>query len=641
MSAPPPQPRFRRDYRPPSHLIEHIELDVDLRPERTIVESTLTIRRNPLVDGPTAQLTFDAEALDLLEVAVDGVVIEPRGYTFDERGLTLDEPADAFSLRTRVAIDPAGNTTLSGLYRSSRIYCTQCEAEGFRRITPFFDRPDVMATYTTRITADVATCPVLLSNGNRVETGELPDGRHFARWHDPAPKPSYLFALVAGELVCHRGEHATPSGRSVDLEIWVEPENATRCAYALGSLQRAMRWDEEVFGLEYDLNTYMIVAVSDFNMGAMENKGLNVFNAKYVLAEAETATDDDYEGIESVIGHEYFHNWTGNRVTCRDWFQLTLKEGLTVFRDQWFTAEMRSAGVKRISDVKILRTAQFAEDAGPMRHPIRPESYIEMNNFYTVTVYNKGAEVVRMLRTLLGREGFLAGMKLYFERHDGSAVTCDDFVAAMADANDVTLDTFARWYEQAGTPTVRARGRYDAASKTYELELEQRDAAGNVPERDRCWHIPVAVGLLGSSGADMQLRLEGDADQPSTASTPASPAAVETRVLELAQPSQRFRFVEVDEAPVPSLLRDFSAPVRLDMERAPDELAFVIRHDNDAFNRWGCLRSSGNQGSARHDVGARPPNHPVARSGVPGRLRRLVAPARRRRGVACPRADAP
>ncbi|TPV93830.1 MAG: aminopeptidase N [Myxococcales bacterium FL481] len=574
-----PAPRFRRDYRPPSHLIERVDLEFDLRPQRTEVRSRLEVRPSPETDArPAPRLTLDAEALELVSVAVDGRPLSPAEYELTDTSLTLPVPAAPFVVDTVVRIDPDANKALSGLYRSNALYCTQCEAEGFRRITPYLDRPDVMATFTTRITADAQMCPALLSNGDCTERGQLDDGRHFAVWHDPAPKPSYLFALVAGQLECHADEHVTPSGRRVALEIWVEPDNIERCAHAMRSLKRAMVWDEQVFDLEYDLSTYMIVAVSDFNMGAMENKGLNIFNAKFVLAERETATDEDCEGIESVVAHEYFHNWTGNRVTCRDWFQLTLKEGLTVFRDQWFTSEVRSAGVKRIHDVKRLRTHQFVEDAGPMRHPIRPESYIEMNNFYTPTVYSKGAEVIRMLRTLLGRDGFLAGMRLYFERHDGQAVTCDDFLAAMADANGADLTQFARWYARAGTPIVVAHGHHDPDRHTYDLQLEQRHYNGDPVADDDGLHIPVAVGLLGPDGSDLPLRL----DPPLEAATPEAT----TQVLHLRSPRQSFRFVGVRDAPVLSLLRDFSAPVRVEYERSREELALLLRRDHDPFNRW-------------------------------------------------------
>jgi len=581
MSIEKPQTVHRLDYRPPDYTIDQVDLDFTLGEDETIVVARLSVRRNfaaLAVEAPP--LVLDGEDLETLEVRLDGEPLgEPRCHVADT-ALTVERPPERFVLETRVRIRPHENTHLSGLYRTSGNFCTQCEAMGFRRITWFLDRPDVMARYSTTITADKQACPVLLSNGNRVLEEDLGDGRHRVRWEDPFPKPSYLFALVAGDLRCHRGAYTTMSGRDVALEIWVEPQNIDRCEHALLSLQRAMRWDEQVYGLEYDLDVYMIVAVNDFNMGAMENKGLNVFNSKYVLARPETATDDDYEGIERVIGHEYFHNWTGNRVTCRDWFQLTLKEGLTVFRDQQFGADMTSAPVVRIGDVVQLRTAQFAEDAGPMAHPIRPDAYISMDNFYTSTVYNKGAEVIRMYHTLLDADGFRRGMDLYFERHDGRAVTCDDFLDAMADANDRDLTQFARWYAQPGTPLVEGRDEFDAASGRYTLHLRQSyprigyegvDGATREPVT-----IPVSMGLLGEGGAELPLRLEDERqDWPHG-----------TRVLELSRAEQTFTFVGLAERPVPSLLRDFSAPVRLRMERSAEDLAFLMAHDTDPFNRW-------------------------------------------------------
>lgn len=566
-----PQPIYRKDYRPPAFRIDRVDLRFELGETSTTVHATLAMRRDAGTPAGTP-LALHGENLTLVRVALDGRALAAGEYEVSAEGLTLADPGAAFELSTVVEIRPQDNTELSGLYRSSGNFCTQCEAEGFRRITYFLDRPDVMARYSVTIEAERARCPVLLANGNRVAEGELAGGRHYARWEDPFPKPSYLFALVAGDLRSLTGEFVTRSGRTVRLEIWVEPENIDRCEHALRSLQRAMRWDEEAFGREYDLDVYMIVAVNDFNMGAMENKGLNVFNAKYVLARPDTATDDDYEAIESVIAHEYFHNWTGNRVTCRDWFQLTLKEGLTVLRDRLFSADMGSPAVQRITDVLALRTAQFAEDSGPMAHPIRPESYIEMNNFYTATVYEKGAEVIGMLRTLLGPAGFRRGMDLYFERHDGQAVTCDDFVAAMADANGRDLAHFSRWYSQVGTPVLRARGEHDAAARTYTLTLEQAPPRGReaAPEL----HVPVAVGLLGPDGAALPLRLEGEATGP------------DSRVLELRARSESFRFVDIDAPPALSLLRGFSAPVELEVDRGDDELARLMAFDPDPFARW-------------------------------------------------------
>jgi aminopeptidase N len=537
------------------------------------------MRRSDPADGAASSepepLVLQGELLELVSVAIDGVALPPEAYRVDQESLTIAEVPARFALSTVVRTEPQNNTQLEGLYRSGRTFCTQCEAEGFRRITYFLDRPDVMARYTTTIEADAREYPVLLSNGNRIDEGELPGGRHFVRWRDPFPKPCYLFALVAADLRCHAGTFTTRSGRVVRTEIWVEPHNVDACEHALRSLHKAMAWDEEVFGLEYDLDVYMVVAVSDFNMAAMENKGLNVFNDKYVLARPQTATDDDYENIEGVIAHEYFHNWTGNRVTCRDWFQLTLKEGLTVFRDEQFSADMGSPAVKRITDVRTLRTSQFAEDASPTAHPIRPEAYIEMNNFYTVTVYNKGAEVIRMIHTLLGAEGFRRGMDRYFERHDGQAVTCEDFVAALADGSGVDLQQFFRWYEQVGTPVVEAEGMWDQASGRYALTLRQRPpAVAKGPTLPL--HVPVAVGLVGPDGRDLPLeRIE-------------PPVAVRgsTALLELRETEQTFMFHGVTERPVPSVLRGASAPVRLELSRGEDELAFLMGHDSDSFNRW-------------------------------------------------------
>jgi aminopeptidase N len=567
MKDPRPQPIYRKDYRPPDYLVDAVHLHVQLHETFALVDATLHVRRRPGADA-AAPLVLDGEALELLAIDLDGTPLAPDAYTRDDRELTIAAVPERFVLHTQVRIDPASNTELSGLYLSGDTYCTQCEAEGFRRITYFPDRPDVMARYATRIEADRARCPVLLSNGNRIEHGELPEGRHFVVWEDPFPKPSYLFALVAADLRCHAGTFTTASGRDVRLEIWVEPANIDSCEHALLSLQKAMKWDEERFGREYDLDIYMIVAVGDFNFAAMENKGLNIFNAKYVLARPDSATDEDYEDIEGVIAHEYFHNWTGNRVTCRDWFQLTLKEGLTVYRDESFTADMTSPAVKRIHDVRLLRTSQFAEDRSPNAHPIRPESYIEMNNFYTVTVYNKGAEVVRMYETLLSRDGFRRGMDLYFQRHDGQAVTCDDFRAAMADANGVDLEQFGRWYTQAGTPVVHAEGTWHEAEREYVLTLRQ--------EAPQVLHVPVAVGLVGPEGRDLELhctdrgvRVEGS-----------------TAICELREASTTFTFEDVDVRPVPSLLRGFSAPVKLQIERSRDELQFLAAHDADPFNRW-------------------------------------------------------
>ncbi|MCA8925610.1 MAG: aminopeptidase N, partial [Planctomycetes bacterium] len=526
----------------------------------------------------TPPLRLHGETLELLSIELNGQALGPKAYAVDAEGLTVHEVPAAFTLTTQVRLKPQENFSLSGLYRTSGNFCTQCEAHGFRRITYFLDRPDVMATYRTTIVADTQRYPVLLGNGNKVDEGRLADGRAWVTWADPFPKPSYLFALVAGNLACHSGTFTTKSGREVELEIWVEPQNIDKCEHALRSLQKSMRWDEETFGLEYDLDIYMIVAVNDFNMGAMENKGLNVFNSKYVLARPDTATDQDYEAIEAVIGHEYFHNWTGNRVTCRDWFQLTLKEGLTVYRDQRFTADMTSAAVKRIKDVQGLRVRQFLEDAGPMAHPVRPESYVSMDNFYTATVYQKGAEVVRMYETLLGRKGFRRGMDLYFERHDGEAVTCDDFRAAMADANKADLEQFGRWYQTPGTPQVAVEDRWDAAAGRYTLTLTQSlsERASAIPADQRELHIPIAVGLLGRDGGALPLRIEGQGVR----------VQGDTAVLELRQATQAFSFTGLSERPIPSVLRGFSAPVKLSFPRERADLAFLMAHDTDTFSRW-------------------------------------------------------
>ncbi|HRP95166.1 MAG TPA: aminopeptidase N [Rhodocyclaceae bacterium] len=574
----------RGDYAPLSWTVARVALHFRLDPEATVVTSTLHCVRNPV--APAGPLRLYGDSLELVALQVGGASA-PDGMvetTPDGLELTLDGEQAEVEVVTR--IDPAANSALSGLYLSKGGYFTQCEPEGFRRITYFPDRPDVMARYTVTLEADRERCPVLLSNGNLLEQGELEDGRHFARWEDPFPKPSYLFALVAADLVALERRVTTASGREVLLQVWVEDGNLDRTAHAMDALVHAMRWDEEVFGLELDLERFMIVAVSDFNMGAMENKGLNIFNAKYVLARADTATDVDYEHIESVVAHEYFHNWTGNRVTCRDWFQLTLKEGLTVFRDQQFSADMLAAAagpegaasaraVKRIDDVRALRTAQFPEDAGPMAHPIRPETYQEINNFYTATVYEKGAEVIRMLHTLLGHEGFRNGMDLYFSLHDGEAVTCDEFVECMAEANGRDLDQFMLWYSQAGTPVVEARGVWEADEGAYTLTLTQRLAPSPGQPDKLPQLIPVAIGLIGPDGRDQPLRLDGETH-----------GGASTRVLELRETEQRFRFVDLAAEPVPSLLRGFSAPVVLELAEDDARLAFRMAHDSDAFNRW-------------------------------------------------------
>ncbi|AIB13645.1 aminopeptidase N (plasmid) [Azospirillum argentinense] len=565
-----------QDYRPPAHLIDTVDLFFDLGEEVTTVRAQLGLRRNPACDGAAAlPLTLDGQRLELMSVALNGQPLGDADYTVTPDHLTVHSVPETFTLETVVRIKPQENTALEGLYKSSGNFCTQCEAEGFRKITYFADRPDVMARYTTTITADKARYPVLLSNGNLMESGDLPDGRHRAVWEDPFPKPCYLFALVAGTLVHQEDRFRTASGRDVTLRIYVEPGNEDKVDHAMRSLIKSMRWDEEVFGLEYDLDIFNIVAVGDFNMGAMENKSLNVFNTKYILAKPETATDQDFLGIEAVVAHEYFHNWTGNRVTCRDWFQLSLKEGLTVFRDQEFSSDMNSRAVKRIADVQRLRTVQFPEDSGAMAHPVRPDSYVEINNFYTPTVYDKGSEVIRMYHTLLGPQGFRKGMDLYFQRHDGQAVTCDDFAAAMSDATGVDLTQFKRWYRQAGTPELDVTGAYDEAAKTYRLTVKQTVPPTPGQPVKEPMHIPLVMGLLGPDGADLPLRLTGEAEPAGT-----------SRTLHITEAEQTFTFVDVPARPVPSLLRGFSAPVKLRADLTDGDLTFLMANDSDAFNRW-------------------------------------------------------
>lgn len=569
----------RHQYVAPAYRVEQVEMGFDLDPADTRVATRSTLVRNR--HSPERDLVLYGHDLRLVQIRMNGKLLTDEQYRLDGGVLRIPNAPALVTLEIETALQPEKNTSLMGLYVSSGNFFTQCEAEGFRKITYFPDRPDVMAKYTVMLRADKERYPVLLSNGNLVEQGDLDDGRHYALWEDPFKKPSYLFALVAGNLVCQEEAFKLKSGREVLLQVWVEHGNLDKTQHAMDSLKNSIRWDEERFNLELDLDRFMIVAVGDFNMGAMENKGLNIFNTKFVLANPRIATDIDYFNIESVVGHEYFHNWTGNRVTCRDWFQLSLKEGLTVFRDQEFSADMigtdSGRAVRRIDDVRVLRQAQFAEDAGPMAHPVRPDSYIEINNFYTVTVYEKGAEVVRMYQTLLGREGFNRGMELYFRRHDGQAVTCDDFRAAMADANRRDLSQFERWYSQAGTPHVAATGEYDAHAKTYTLTLTQSCKPTPGQENKLPFHIPVAVGLLDSSGRDMPLHL---------APRVTAPDAPTTVILELTEASKSFVFHGVGEYPVPSLLRNFSAPVVLAHEYTDTELAFLMKHDSDPFNRW-------------------------------------------------------
>ena len=565
-----------KDYRPPDWLVDSVSLDVLLHPTKTKVRATLSLRPNP--NSAPASLVLDGDGLMLASLKLDGASVPAGTFVATPDSLTIPQPPNKpFTLEIETIVDPSANTQLSGLYRSSGTYCTQCEAEGFRRITYFPDRPDVMAIYTTRVEADKTEVPILLANGNLVEAGDASGGRHFAVWHDPHPKPSYLFALVGGDLACVEDRFVTMSGRSVTLRIYVEHGKQDRCGYAMDSLKRAMRWDEEAFGREYDLDIFMIVAVSDFNMGAMENKGLNVFNDKYVLASAETATDADFAHIEAVIAHEYFHNWTGNRITCRDWFQLCLKEGLTVFRDQEFSADMRSRAVKRIADVRGLRAAQFIEDAGPLAHPVRPETYREINNFYTATVYEKGAELVRMVQILVGKEKFRTGMDLYFARHDGEAATVEQFIQCFADASGRDMTQFMRWYSQAGTPEVTVKGRFDAARKTFTLECRQTVPATPGQQTKEPMVIPLSIGLVGRS-RDLPLKL-------------ADGRNLDRDFIVLTEQAATFDFIEVDERSVLSINRGFSAPINLHTDLSTDDLAFLAAHDSDSFNRWQALQT--------------------------------------------------
>ncbi|EPN5212195.1 aminopeptidase N [Vibrio parahaemolyticus] len=560
-----PQAKYRKDYQAPSHTITDIDLTFDLYDNDTIVTALSKVVKK----GESTTLELDGEGLELRSVKVNGE--DWAHHEVKEASLVLSDLPAEFELEIITKIDPEANTALEGLYKSGGAFCTQCEAEGFRRITYYLDRPDVLAKYTTKVIADKATYPYLLSNGNRIAQGEAENGRHWVQWQDPHPKPAYLFALVAGDFDVLRDKYTTMSGRNVDLEIFVDKGNLDRAGHAMTSLINSMKWDEERFGLEYDLDIYMIVAVDFFNMGAMENKGLNIFNSKFVLANDQTATDRDYLGIEAVIGHEYFHNWTGNRVTCRDWFQLSLKEGLTVFRDQEFSSDLGSRAVNRIDNVRIIRGPQFAEDASPMSHPIRPDKVIEMNNFYTLTVYEKGSEVIRMYHTLLGEEGFQKGMKLYFERHDGTAATCEDFVSAMEDATGVDLKQFRLWYSQSGTPTLRVNSEYNAEAKTYALTVEQFTEATQDQADKQALHIPFDIELYDSKGQVIPLIINGESVH---------------NVLDIKQDKQTFVFENVAEQPVPSLLREFSAPVKLEYDYSDAELIFLMKHATNDFARW-------------------------------------------------------
>ena len=564
---------YRKDYRPFSYAIDRLDLSFKLFNDKTIVKATALYNGVESGDQPLGSLFLYGEDLELVGIRVDGVTLLEEQYTVEEKGLTIKNPGRSFTLEVETVIYPEKNSSLEGLYRSSGNYCTQCEAEGFRKITYYPDRPDVLTVFTTRIEADKTQCPVMLSNGNLVQQGDLSNGRHFVVWEDPFAKPSYLFALVAGQLVSLNDQFITRSGRKVELKIFVEEKNKKKCDHAMESLKKSMQWDEDVFGLEYDLDIFMIVAVDDFNMGAMENKGLNIFNSKYVLSTPESATDQDYLGIEGVIGHEYFHNWTGNRVTCRDWFQLSLKEGLTVFRDQEFSSDMNSRAVQRIDDVRLLRNVQFREDGGPMAHPVRPDSFLEINNFYTATIYNKGAEVIRMMHTLLGAQAFRKGMDLYFTRHDGQAVTCDDFVASMEDASGVDLVQFRNWYSQAGTPRLKVQSKWNESLSEFNLTIEQSCKPTPGQETKLPFHIPIKVGVLGGTGEDLC---------PPT-------------VLELKKREETFTFKNVSERPVLSFLRDFSAPVRVEPFQDKEDLAFLMAHDPNLYNRWECANQLSTQ----------------------------------------------
>ena len=580
------QPRNiqRSEYTVPSHLIETTELSVDINEDVTLVNAVLKMTRNPAAaqENGSQDLVLDGgKALETVSIKIDNRELSSNEYSIEGENLTLFDVPEVFELETQVAIKPQENTTLEGLYKSGGMFCTQCEAEGFRHITWYLDRPDVLSKFRTTVKANKQDYPILLSNGNDIERGEEGE-RHWVTWEDPFNKPAYLFALVAGDLECVEDQYTTMSGRKVKLEIFSEAHNIDKVGHGMTSLKNSMKWDEEAYGREYDLDIFMIVAVESFNMGAMENKGLNIFNTSCVLARPDTTTDAGYQRVEAVVGHEYFHNWSGNRVTCRDWFQLSLKEGFTVLRDQQFSAAMGSETVCRIADVATLRAAQFPEDAGPMAHPIRPDSYIEINNFYTATVYEKGAEVVRMIRTILGAENFRKGTDLYFDRHDGEAVTTEDFVCAMEDANGIKLEQFRHWYSQAGTPEVTANGSYDAAAKTYTLTLEQSCPATPGQKTKQPFHMPVSVGLLSPSGVDLVLTI----DDASVASRVVSAEGGESVVLNFTGERQTFEFSNIDEVPVPSILRGFSAPVKLEYPYSRDELMFLMSHDSDGFNRW-------------------------------------------------------
>ena len=624
---------YLKDYQPSPFQIDEVMLTFELDPVRTRVTGRYHMRREQ--DAP-AMLRLNAEEVQIEQIRLNGQVVPAALWTLNGEVLEITAHfPEQFELEIVSLINPKENTQLEGLYLSNGIFCTQCEAEGFRRIIPFLDRPDILSRYTVKIIADPERCPVLLSNGNRIETGQLEDGRHYAVWRDPWPKPCYLFALVAGQLDHVEDRFTTAEGREVTLNIWVEPHNIDKCEFAMGALKRAMRWDETRFGLCYDLDVYNIVAVDDFNMGAMENKSLNVFNSRYVLARPDTATDQDYEGIESVIAHEYFHNWTGNRVTCRNWFQLTLKEGLTVFRDQEFTADMLLPSIKRIDDVNYLRTYQFPEDASPMAHPIQPKSYIKMDNFYTHTVYDKGAEVVRLYQTLLGREGFRRGMDLYFQRHDGQAVTVDDFRAAMADANGVDLSQMRRWYDEVGTPQVRVERVYDAESGTLTLSFEQSLPCKQPDPNVLPLLIPIRMGLLSAQGEVLPLHVREGAEACLSGRTP------EECVFQVREKRQKLVLEQVPEGAIPAILRDFSAPVELEMPWTEAELSVLAAHDPDDFLRWEALHQLAvktlKDNVARHQAGEPMQWSEAFMSAVEARLEQaLTSPAWHARALQLP-----
>ena len=570
-----PKMIYLKDYQAPEYLIDETHLTFELFEDHSLVHAQLVMRRNPERGPGLPPLVLDGQQLELLSVTLADQELSAGDYQLSENTLTLQPASASFTVDTSVRIHPETNTALEGLYKSGTMFCTQCEAEGFRKITYYLDRPDVMSKFTTTVVAEQHSYPVLLSNGNPIASGPGEDGRHWATWEDPFMKPAYLFALVAGDLWCVEDTFTTMTQRNVALRIYVEPENIDKCQHAMNSLKKSMRWDEEVYGREYDLDIFMIVAVNDFNMGAMENKGLNIFNSSCVLAKAETATDAAHQRVEAVVAHEYFHNWSGNRVTCRDWFQLSLKEGFTVFRDSEFSADTHSRTVKRIEDVAYLRTHQFAEDAGPMAHPVRPDAYMEISNFYTLTIYEKGSEVLRMIHTLLGPELFRKGSDLYFERHDGQAVTCDDFVKAMEDASGIDLTQFKRWYTQAGTPRLEISEAYDSAAQRYSLTFRQSCPATPGQSEKLPFVIPVALGLLDAKGNELPLRLQGESAAQGT-----------SRVLSVTEAEQTFTFEAIAEKPLPSLLRGFSAPVKLSFPYSRDQLMFLMQHDSDGFNRW-------------------------------------------------------